>query len=113
MLFDTQRLKRERETVQAMIRLYCRDHHPITAALCPECQQLSDYALLRLEKCPYQAEKPTCNQCPVHCYQPEKRTRMREVMRYAGPHMLTHHPLLALFHLLDGLTSKPGKIRPR
>jgi hypothetical protein len=31
------------------------------------------------------------------------RERVREVMRYAGPRMLLHHPWLAICHLVDGI----------
>jgi hypothetical protein len=31
------------------------------------------------------------------------RDQVKVVMRYAGPRMLWHHPILALFHILDGL----------
>jgi hypothetical protein len=30
------------------------------------------------------------------------RERVREVMRYSGPRMLTRHPVLAVAHLVDG-----------
>ena len=101
------RIEREDKTITAMIRLYCHDHHGTQEALCEECTGLLAYARLRLEKCPYQAEKPTCAHCPIHCYRPDMRERVREVMRYAGPRMLLHHPVLALRHLLDGLRKAP------
>lgn len=38
------------------------------------------------------------------------REQIKAVMRYAGPRMLLHHPILALFHMLDGLRKPcPGK----
>jgi hypothetical protein len=30
------------------------------------------------------------------------RENIRKVMRYAGPRMIYHHPIMALRHLLDG-----------
>lgn len=104
------RMIRERKTMEAMIRLYCRDHHPGGDALCPECADLLRYAQARLERCPYQERKPTCARCPIHCYRPAMRDRIRAVMRYAGPRMLLRHPVLALLHLIDGL--RKGKARP-
>ncbi len=44
-------------------------------------------------------EKPVCAKCPVHCYQPRYRQQVREVMRYAGPRMLTQAPAVAMRHL--------------
>ena len=104
---SSRRLQREAHTVAAMIRRYCRDRHHTTDGLCPECAKLLAYARRRLTRCPFQERKTTCGKCPVHCYAPAMRERIREVMRYAGPRMLFSHPLLALMHLLDGLR-KPG-----
>ncbi|MBN1312100.1 MAG: nitrous oxide-stimulated promoter family protein [Anaerolineae bacterium] len=95
------RLKRERYTIQVMIRLYCRQHHHSPDTLCPECQELLAYAEQRLERCPFQANKPTCARCPIHCYKADKREQVRRVMRYAGPRMMLYHPILALWHLFD------------
>jgi hypothetical protein len=85
-----------------MIGMYCRDHHRRGAELCEQCRSLHDYAMLRLDKCPFCPDKPTCASCPVHCYKKDRRAEVREVMRHAGPRMLKRHPLLAVLHLLDG-----------
>ena len=92
------------------MEIYCRDHHKHDSALCEECQGLLDYAGLRLDRCRFGTEKPTCAKCPVHCYQKNRREQVRVVMRYAGPRMLWEHPLLSLRHWLDGLRSAPGSI---
>ncbi|NOZ49164.1 MAG: nitrous oxide-stimulated promoter family protein [Chloroflexi bacterium] len=96
------RIRREYKTIAVMMHIYCHDHHGSKDALCSECQELQDYAFARLEKCPFQEDKTTCANCPIHCYQQEMRERTRKVMRYAGPRMLRRHPLLAILHLLDG-----------
>ncbi|MBN1922320.1 MAG: nitrous oxide-stimulated promoter family protein [Anaerolineae bacterium] len=95
------RLERERHTIRLMIEMTCRGQHHSTGDLCEECQELYNYALQRIEKCPYQEAKPTCARCPIHCYQPAMRERIRAVMRYAGPRMLLYHPILTLQHTLD------------
>ena len=98
-----------------MVALYCRDHHAAPAVLCPECADLDVYTRLRLEKCPYGEEKPTCANCPIHCYQPHRREQIRRVMGYAGPRMLLAHPVLAVRHMLDGYRrapARPGRPRP-
>ena len=97
------RIDREKRTVSAMIALYCRAHHSAGAALCEDCERLRDYALARLDRCPFGAGKPTCASCPVHCYKPDMRARIKTVMRYSGPRMSYRHPLLALMHWLDSL----------
>ncbi|NTW44191.1 MAG: nitrous oxide-stimulated promoter family protein, partial [Anaerolineaceae bacterium] len=78
-------------------------------SLCEDCQALSDYALQRLDKCPYQEGKTTCAKCPVHCYKPAMREKVRIVMRFAGPKMLYRYPILTVNHLLDGMRKKPKK----
>jgi hypothetical protein len=102
------RLERERRTIAAMIRLFCRDHHH-AAGLCDACADLDAYASKRLDLCPYGPGKPTCVNCPVHCYQPRMRESIRDVMRYAGPRMLRRHPFLALAHLIDGRRPPPER----
>jgi Nitrous oxide-stimulated promoter len=103
------RLAREEQTIAAMIELYCRDHHHANAfatahdgRVCPECGGLLEYARLRLEKCRYGAAKPACAACETRCYRPVMRERVRAVMSYSGPRMLTRHPVLAVAHLLRG-----------
>ncbi len=102
------RMARENKTIGVMIALYCRQQHR-QLGLCPECRELLDYAQKRLEKCPFQEGKTTCAKCPVHCYKPQMRDEIRQVMRFSGPRMLYRHPVLAVFHLIDGMRKKPIK----
>ena len=105
-------LKKEHETLDVMISLYCRDiHHTQAGKLCPSCRELAGYARARLKKCSYGEDKPACSECPVHCYKPARREEIRKVMRYAGPRMLRSHPLLAMRHLARSL-KKPPKGKP-
>ena len=99
------RLAREWKTLAAMVQIYCRAHHG--GGVCPDCQGLLDYARLRLDRCRFGPEKPTCARCPVHCYQRNRRDQVKAVMRFAGPRMLWEHPLLSLWHLLDGFRRIP------
>lgn len=47
-------IDKEKEVVQCMIELYCRgNHNPQKNRLCVQCQELSDYALKRLDLCPF------------------------------------------------------------
>jgi len=98
------RIEREQKTVSAMIRMYCRDHHGHKPVLCEDCSALQSYARRRLETCRFQDEKPTCAKCSVHCFKVEMRDKIQTVMRYAGPRMLKRHPILAILHLIDGLS---------
>jgi hypothetical protein len=124
------RLAREWKTMSAMVRIYCRDHHQErgrpareflrrldffathgrdarATTLCMECRQFLDYAGVRLKRCRFGGEKPTCANCPVHCYQRDRREQARVVMRYAGPRMMWEHPVMSLRHWLDGFRQAP------
>ncbi|MBQ8778416.1 MAG: nitrous oxide-stimulated promoter family protein [Alistipes sp.] len=92
------KIKHEKRIVGDMIALYCRHHHH-TQRLCDECRALVEYANQRTDRCPYMAEKSFCSQCKTHCYKPQMRDKIREVMRYSGPRMIFYHPIAALRHL--------------
>lgn len=122
--------EREQEIVSQMIALYCKGNHSVHRSvslrerggemrqmregaalrergsgerwdLCPECAELEAYAHARSERCPFMEEKTFCSNCTVHCYRPEMRERIRTVMRYAGPRMLFHHPVMAIRHMIE------------
>jgi len=102
------RRARELKTIEAMLRLYCRGHgHERSAPLCADCAALFEYATRRLERCIFGDSKPTCTNCLVHCYSAQAREQVRVVMRWAGPRMLLRHPILSVFHLLDGRRPAP------
>jgi hypothetical protein len=107
------RIVREKRTVAAMIGIYCHAHHGTTDILCGQCMTLFEYACCRLDRCPYGDAKTPCAMCPTHCYQSLMRTRIKEVMRYAGPRMLLRHPILALRHQWDSLTKENKKTKKK
>ena len=97
----------EKRLVSEMIALYCRrQHHTPRRQLCPECQELHDYAQIRIDRCPLMESKTFCSACRVHCYKPEMREKIRVVMRWAGPRMLPIHPILSLKHVAVTLKAK-------
>ena len=93
--------EREKETVALMISLYCRKNHGTKDTLCPECAALRDYAMQRSDKCPFMETKTFCSNCRVHCYKSAMREKIREVMRFSGPRMIFHHPVMAIRHLIE------------
>lgn len=110
MMNTNNRLIRAQKTVSKMISLYCQAHHGTRRnTLCTECQDLETYAHLRIKRCPFGTDKPTCAKCSVHCYTPVRCEQIRQVMRYAGPRMLLRHPLLATFHFFDSLRKPPTR----
>ena len=69
--------------------------------LCGDCRELLEYSLARLEHCKFGNAKTKCHKCPVHCYRPDMREKIRTVMRFSGPRMLLYHPLEALRYLFS------------
>ncbi len=108
------RMRREKKTIEAMVHIYCKAHHDTQDDLCPECTEFFEYAQMRLDNCPFQENKTTCGKCRIHCYKPDMKQKVKVVMRYSGPRMLLHHPILALHHVYDG-RKKPenAKIKAR
>lgn len=103
------RIKREHQTIVKMSFLYCHEQHGSQkGTLCEGCREMMDYALERLDRCPFQEQKPTCANCSVHCYKPVMREKVRVMMRYAGPRMLLHYPVLTIRHLVDGRIKPPA-----
>lgn len=103
------RISREKATVGHMILIFCKGkHREVTkeGGLCQDCRELHRYAMNRLTYCRFGEEKSTCVDCPVHCYAPDPREMIKEVMRYSGPRMLWSHPVLTIRHMLDGRKSK-------
>jgi hypothetical protein len=106
--FTNRRLAREWKTVTAMVHIFCREQHG--GSLCDECQELTRYISVRLDRCRFGEDKPTCARCPVHCYQRHQREQIKTVMRFAGPRMLWEHPWLSLCHMIDGWFSRSGPL---
>ena len=98
---ESRRLARERKTIKAMLAMFCAGAHETSGAICPECVELYAYAMLKLDKCAFKDAKPACAKCPIHCYKPEMREKIRQVMRYSGPRMLRKHPILSISHIIN------------
>ena len=92
------RIKKEKQTIEKMIRLYCRRKEK-NASLCEDCGLLLSYALRRLDTCRWGKDKRACKKCPAHCYTPAYREKIRAVMRFSGPRMMLYHPVAALRHI--------------
>lgn len=97
--------EREKEIISLMIAIYCRKKHGCTT-LCPECATLDAYARQRSDKCPFMETKTFCSNCKVHCYKKDMREKIREVMRFSGPRMIFHHPIMAIRHVIESKKEK-------
>ncbi len=90
--------KRELDVIRTMIQIYCKGNHKNKTGLCEDCEELLNYAAVRIEKCPFTEEKTFCSHCKVHCYKQDMRAKVKDVMRYAGPRMLFVKPHLVVMH---------------
>ncbi|MGI6690804.1 MAG: nitrous oxide-stimulated promoter family protein [Christensenellales bacterium] len=91
--------EREKKTVSLMIALYCKKKHGCTT-LCSDCTALDAYARQRSDTCPFMETKTFCSNCKVHCYKSDMREKIRAVMRFSGPRMIFHHPIMAIRHVI-------------
>lgn len=92
------KIEREKRVVELMVHLYCR--HKLGLKQTPEeYLQLIAYAHKRLDNCKFGEQKSACKRCPIHCYAPQRREQIREVMRWVGPRMMWYSPIEALRHI--------------
>lgn len=97
-LNDGPKIRKEKEIVSKMIRIYCKKKHH-QKVLCEECQNLNDYSVKRLSLCKFGEEKTACANCPIHCYKQDYRQKIKDVMRFSGPWMLLYHPIESIRHI--------------
>ncbi len=98
--------EREKRIVSEMIALYCHRKHGTRSCICDDCAALNAYAEMRSDKCPFMETKTFCSNCRVHCYKADMRQKIREVMRFSGPRMIFHHPVLAIRHVIESKREK-------
>lgn len=85
-----------------MIKLYCRRHLGLRD-MPEECVRLTRFCLRRLDVCRWGDEKPTCANCPIHCYPQREREQIHRIMRWAGPRMMLYAPMKAIRHIIRSL----------
>jgi hypothetical protein len=97
------RIKKDAKILRKFISIYCREKHLKNGIpeendnLCKECLDLLNYALKRDEKCPLDP-KPKCKDCKIHCYKPEMRLKIKEVMKFSGIYLIKRGRLNYIFH---------------
>ena len=99
------RIEREEKTISIMIDMYCKNEHE-QDTICEECQKLKEYAYFRLSNCPFQEKKPACQNCKIHCYKPDMKDFVKDVMK-SGPKMILKHPYFAVMHVVDTMKKAP------
>ncbi len=54
--------------------------------------------------------KTFCSNCKAPCYSPKMKEKIKQIMKFSGPRMLFHHPLLVISHMLSN--PSPSISRP-
>ena len=75
---------------------YC-SREGVAKTICLECAELLEHGMKKRAACPLDP-KPTCKSCHVHCYTPEQRQKVREIMAYSGRRMILRGRLDYLWH---------------
>lgn len=103
--------KKDIRLIGKFVEVYCAGKHrtaarsPVTLpagsgerSLCPECAAFLEYAITKRLKCPLEDEKPSCKHCRIHCYDAERREKVREIMSYAGRRLMMRGRLDYIWH---------------
>lgn len=97
-----ERIEKEKNIVQLMIKLYCDKKHKHRNEICNECQKLLNYAHEKLKYCKHGEKKSSCKKCIVQCYRQEMKERIKEVMKFSGPRMILYRPFEFFRHIIIG-----------
>ena len=103
-----QKREHEKYVVSEMIRIYCKGNHKIHKPLCPSCQELLQYCEARVDRCPMMETKTFCSACKIHCYKPDMREHVKQVMSKTGPKVILHNPYFAIMHIIDTFRKAPA-----
>jgi uncharacterized paraquat-inducible protein A len=106
---------RDLKILARFIELFCHARHNMKAVgervipeilrqgkgsaktICVACAELLEHGMKKRGACPLDP-KPTCKSCHVHCYTPEQRRKVREIMAYSGKRMILRGRLDYLWH---------------
>jgi len=97
---------KDSKVLEQFIQIYCENKH-IEAIkseksgvhLCHECHETLEYSKVRRKLCPLDP-KPPCKNCEIHCYRPDQRQKIRDIMRHSGMHLIKRGRLDMLLHYI-------------
>jgi len=92
------KIEYEKKIVKKMIEIYCKSKYARKDEICTIYSELNEYAIKKLENCPYGENKPFCRSCKTHCYSSSKQEQIKKVMRFSGPRMIFIAPILTIKH---------------
>jgi len=100
-LSKEKRIKKDSKILRKFVYVYCKNNHLDRAknsdGYCDECYEVLNYALKRDEKCPLDP-KPKCKDCKIHCYKPEMRQKIKEIMKFSGIYFIKRGRFDWVFH---------------
>lgn len=67
------------------------------STICSDCMALLEHGIRKRNLCPLNP-KPTCRKCHIHCYSPEYRQKIREIMSFSGRKLLLRGRIDYLWH---------------
>jgi hypothetical protein len=107
----TKQQKKDIRLIGKFVEVYCNCKHcdaemssfVLPAGLdsrmvCQECASFLEYAITKRLNCPLEAEKPSCKHCRIHCYTPQQREKVREIMSYSGRKLMLQGRLDYVWH---------------
>jgi hypothetical protein len=107
----SRRQQKDIRVIGRFVEVYCHDKHGSTRrekhrlsngrdsfSLCAECASLAEYAAARRMNCPLEGKKPACKHCHIHCYAPDQRRRIQDIMAYSGKKLLMRGRIDYLWH---------------
>lgn len=100
------RIDREKKVVEFMIRFYCRRKEG-NHKLCFGCNELIEYAKIRLDGCKFKDKKPARKRCSIYCYKPEMRKKMKEVMSFSVIYLGNNFCLIPSLFVMINLIAIP------
>ncbi len=96
--------KLNEKTLHRMHMIYCKhNNHKVRLdnnGLCQSCQNLLNYSLLKTSKCKHKEKGRLCSSCKNHCFSHEKRSQIRQLMRFSGPRLFLSNPILSIRYLI-------------
>lgn len=79
------RIRTDAKILRQFVKIYCKKHHQgqDVEGYCADCGKILEYALKRDQTCRLEP-KPKCKDCKIHCYKPEMRQKIKEIMKFSG-----------------------------
>ena len=98
--------EREKRTVALMIRLYCRKKHGTKKIFVPNAKHFRSMRCSAVINAPLWKPRPFALTAVCIVTSRKCVKKIREVMRFSGPRMILHHPVMAVRHVIESKKEK-------